>query len=225
MLINNTDTVEYNATLLDRDIGNADIITIEDWENNWIEPFRYGQYFKYIPINCEFEIDTNSDEIAIKDISKLIKESATAILKFDDLPLFYEGYLESHEKEKIIRGKYIVNLSWKCKHAFESEIIATITATKTINLTSTAKTPVIIEINPTENRKIANIKGFREDIIIKNITQGKKIIIDGEKGLTTENGQNKWLDYDSWGFPKLEPGPNEIITDIPITVKYKPRWI
>lgn len=225
MLINNTDTVEYNATLLDRDIGNADIITIEDWENNWIEPFRYGQYFKYIPINCEFEIDTNSDEIAIKDISKLIKESATAILKFDDLPLFYEGYLESHEKEKIIRGKYIINLSWKCKHAFESEIIETIITTKTINLTSTVETPVIIEINPAGNREKVNIRGFGEDIEIKNLTAGNKVIIDGEKGLVTENGQNKWLDYDSWGFPKLEPGENRIITEIPITVKYKPRWI
>jgi len=225
MLINNIDTTKYNAALLDYHIENSEIVTLEEWENNWLVPFRTGQFFKYVNINCEFEIDMMTENEAQKNISKLIKQASQATLKFDDLDFFYDGYLESHTKEKIIRGKYIVNLNFKCSLGYEEAVTKNIANTSSITLNSTATTPVIIEIIPTENREIVNIKGFGEDIAIKNLTAGKKVIIDGEKGLITENGQNKWLDYDSWGFPKLEPGSNEIETDIPITIRYKPRWI
>lgn len=224
MLINGIDTLEYKAELQDRSIENSEITTEEEWIDGWISPFFHEQYFKYNTVTCEFLLETKNDDMAEKNISRLIKKSSRAELEFDDLSFKYFGNLETVSKEKIITGKYILNMSWNCMQGYEDEANATI-QNGTIELSSTAVTPIIIEINPSTDIEIANIKGFGEDIVIKNLTPGKKIIIDGEIGLVTEDGVNKYDDYESWGFPKLLPGINEINSDIELIVRYKPRWL
>lgn len=66
------------------------------------------------------------------------------------------------------------------------------------------------------------------DIKISNITPGKKIIIDGESGLITEDGAVKIDDVEIWTLPELQPGGNEITLNnnwMEIVVKYCPRFL
>lgn len=226
MLINGIDTEIYNATLLDRHIENAEIITNVEWSDNWIEPIIEDQYIKYSLVHCEFEISCFTDDEAEKSISKLLSLGRIGELIFEDLDLKYHGFIESKSDEKITRGKYLLNVTWKCRLGYEDEVTQSLTAgSNTITLESTADTPVIIEIMPTSNIAEIEIKGFGEDIVLRNLTSGKKIAIDGEKGLVSEEGENKYTDYEAWGFPKLHPGENNIVTDIPLTIKYSPRWL
>lgn len=228
MKINNKNMSEFKGVLLSRKIGNANIQTIEDWDNGKLTPFRHSQYEKYTDVTCEIFINAENTQELETNKSLLIYYSKSAIIDFEDLDVYYEGYLESNDNIEKAKGKNIITLTWQCQHAYsKKETVFNFNrqSSTTIQLTSTATTPCILEIKPSIDLVTASITGFGEDITIKNLTAGNKIIIDGEKGLVTENGQNKWPDYDSWGFPKLEPGINEINSDIEITVKYKPRWL
>lgn len=66
------------------------------------------------------------------------------------------------------------------------------------------------------------------EIKVKNYTPGKKIIIDGETGLITEEGQTKIDDVEIWELPDLKPGENIITTNnnwLEVTIKYNPRFM
>ena len=72
------------------------------------------------------------------------------------------------------------------------------------------------------------INGLGESFTIKNLTAGQKVIISGESCTVIQGATNKFLDYDGWDFPKLQPGANTITfskSSCDITVKYKPRFI
>lgn len=227
MKINGIDTETYKATLLDRHIENAEIITNQEWADNWISPVIEGQNIKYVAVQCEFEINCKTDDEAEKNISNILALGKLGELEFEDLSTKYHGFIENKSDEKIIQGKYILNITWKCALGYESQITKTILNNNTITLSSTAETPVVLQIIPTEDIAELEILGFGEDIILKNLTEGIEVIIDGEKGLITEEGQNKFQDYNSWGFPKLFPGNNEISINgnVEIIAKYSPRWL
>lgn len=66
------------------------------------------------------------------------------------------------------------------------------------------------------------------DIEIRNTTPGKKIVIDGETGKITEDGETKIDDIDIWALPDLQPGENIIKTNnnwLEVTVIYRPRFM
>lgn len=66
------------------------------------------------------------------------------------------------------------------------------------------------------------------EIAVRNTTPGKKIVIDGETGRITEDGQVKIEDVDIWALPELLPGENQITTNnnwLEVTVRYNPRFL
>lgn len=116
-------------------------------------------------------------------------------------------------------------------------VSANVTASKTITVQGDYPVPCIIEIIPQVNVISSltikgaarnKITGELEDILIKNLTKGNKVVIDGENGTVTEGSSNKFADTELWEFPSLLPGNNEITfsnTQSNITIKYKPRYI
>lgn len=116
-------------------------------------------------------------------------------------------------------------------------VSANVTASKTITVQGDYPVPCIIEIIPQVNVISSltikgaarnKITGKLEDILIKNLTKGNKVVIDGENGTVTEGSSNKFADTEFWEFPSLLPGGNKITfsnTQSNITIKYKPRYI
>lgn len=75
------------------------------------------------------------------------------------------------------------------------------------------------------------ISGFSEEITIQNIDRGKAIVIDGEKGIVTEDGSNKFKDVELWEFPYLKVGEykkHHIVfssNKLMVTFSYRPMWM
>ena len=70
--------------------------------------------------------------------------------------------------------------------------------------------------------------GENVTIEVRNITPGKKIVIDGDTGLITEDGVIKIDDVEIWELPTIQPGENLITTNnnwLEVTVKYEPRYM
>lgn len=97
-------------------------------------------------------------------------------------------------------------------------------------------TPLIIQITPqvgassiTCNGLCRNLEtGEIQIITIKELTTGKNILLDGESGLMTEDGQNKFKDIELWELPTLMPGENEVTfstKNIEVVIKFRPRFI
>lgn len=97
------------------------------------------------------------------------------------------------------------------------------------------ETPVIIEFVPAIGVESLTINGFgrnaytgkEEPYIINNLTKGQKVKIDGESGLVTEAGKNKFADIYFWQLPTFLPGLNKVTVDKALesfTVTYKPRY-
>ncbi len=115
------------------------------------------------------------------------------------------------------------------------EITASTTSrTLIVNNTGNVRTPAVVEIVPVINLASVALTGLVRDertgadkrIIISDLINGKRIVIDGEAGLVTEDGRNKFKDVEMWDFPALVPGTNTITADkdIRLNLRYKPRY-
>lgn len=228
MLINGVDISNFNAKLLKRNIQTSEMIIYDDWLDNALGPLYFGKTEKFKKIEIKLLVQDKNDEKALTSISNLMKQLSKSTLKFNDLSYYYDCTISNNEHRRIIKGEYEVDAELKSGFAYKLEEIIVITGTTNIYVPGNKETPAIVEIAPTINLIDLNISGLGEDITIKNLTANKTITIDGEEGKITEEGQNKYKDYDSWGFPYLCPGKNLISIDkdnVEVKIKYKSRWI
>ena len=96
-------------------------------------------------------------------------------------------------------------------------------------------TPAVVEVVPVINLASVTLTGLvrnpntgaDKNIVISNLTNGKSIVIDGETGLVTESGANKFADVELWDLPTLLPGNNTITVDkdIKLIIRHKPRFL
>ena len=92
-----------------------------------------------------------------------------------------------------------------------------------ITIKGTYKAGIRYEITPHYNGEIA-VGGYT----IRNIHSGKKIILDGENMLITEDGKNKYSDAMFTKFPNLEPGDHIITvsnTTADVVMYYSPVYL
>lgn len=70
--------------------------------------------------------------------------------------------------------------------------------------------------------------GEQNEIVMNDIRIGSEIIIDGETGAITMDGESKIEDCDIWELPTLKPGKNVIDTNgsgMRIVIEYEPRYM
>ena len=231
MLIGSYDTLQDpDVMLLDRKIETAEIVNVDDWPTSSLDPIQHRQLTRYKQIYCELFLECADDNIAYAKISEISSEARKATLKFEDTDFYYDAILDNVDEERITEGSFFLRLYWKAPSAYKPEIaeVASRVPSKTINAPGTLQTLAIVEITPSVNLIDVTITGLGEPFTIFSLTAGQKVIINGEDGTVTENGENKYPDYDSWGFPVLQPGQNEIAisqTSADVTIRFKPRWL
>lgn len=231
MLVNNINISTFKATLLSKDIQTAEIIIYDDWLRNALDPSYLGKKEKYKPVKIKLLIEDTNEDSALNDISNLIKQLEKCVIKFDDLSFYYSCTITNKKHEQITIGRYTLDVELKSGYAYKDYIteIASRIASKTINIPSNQETQAIVEITPSIDLIDIVVNGLSKDpIVIKNLKQGQKVIINGEDGTVTCNGINKYGDTDLWNFPKLVPGANTLSfsqSNCDITIKYRPRWI
>lgn len=236
MFINNQSIENYGAELHLKEIGTKNIEIDGEWIKN-----KYtikGKQELSIPIKAELIVKGENLTELKMNISHIVKEASLVecSIKFEDIDFFYDCILISSDTKYIgedfmeDKETSLLSLEFDAYYQYDEEKI--INFNKSNNLTlyvgGNDTTPAILEITPSVNVSTVNITGLGEEITLNNLTTNNTIIIDGVKGLITENSDNKFPDYDSWGFPKLEPGENNIFVDndtLDIVIKYNPRWI
>ena len=135
-------------------------------------------------------------------------------------------------------GEFTMYCSDPFKYGEEVTVSVGTAASQNISVQGVSATPCIIEITPPNAITSFTIKGAArdpvtgeaEDIVVKNLSSGKTVIIDGEACTVTEDGANKYADTEMWEFPTLLPGSNTLTfvsssASCSVTIKYKPRYI
>lgn len=230
MFINNININNFKAKLLDRNIGTAEIDIINNWSANSLNPYISNKFrYKYKVLKLTLDvICSNDDEIETMK-SNIIKQLAISTIKFQDIDIYYRGFISDTPSSKhIVEGNEILEVTMLVVAEKEEKIeVMNRVTNKTIDVDGDIETPAIVEIIPSITIADLVINGLSDKpITIKNLTGGKKVII-GEETVTVD-GINKFNDCDMWEFPRLKPGINTIAVsrnNVDINIKYKSRYI
>lgn len=88
-----------------------------------------------------------------------------------------------------------------------------------------------LTITALEYIETMKINGLSDEITIKTIPRGATVVIDGETGFVTMDGENKFKDVEMFEFPYLKTGKDKehhiIFSDknAIVTIQYKPMWL
>ncbi len=230
MLINNIDISVFGASVSNKLIQPTTIEIEKIRIKNSFNQIDSKKQFKKVSIKLLFEGE-NRDVInnnISNFMSKLINE---VDIKFKNLSHFYHVYLMDHTVEDTNFDEWLfLNIEF-IGYEYSTQIVETMNriTTKTINVPGNEETPAIVEITPSVGIIDIVLTGLSDEpMTIRILTGGKKVIIDGEEGLVTVDGVNKFNDTDMWEFPRLKPGANTITVsrnNVDISIKFKPRWI
>lgn len=209
--------------------------------NNYINAGNIG-IFGQRPIKLSFDrLGSYADWLERISLISADVAGQEVELELDSQPGYYYYGLAavSTTKENNVVTSFVISLTadpFKYEDAV-TESVGTASG-KTIGVQGDYETPCIIELSPTGAITRYTIKGAArdpvtgevEDIVIKNLTAGKTVVIDGEACKVTENGMNKYGDTEMWEFPSLLPGSNVLAfqssgAPCDVTIKYKPRYI
>lgn len=95
----------------------------------------------------------------------------------------------------------------------------------------TRKSPCTLRMkNLTEEAQTVAVEGLTETAIQAEVPAGKTLVIDGELGLVTIDGENAFLQViEMWEFPYVPQGEVTVnvtnVKNVQTTMSYKPMWI
>jgi phage-related protein len=222
----------YKATQLTVDIQPSDISINKEWSRKSISPKFLSATAKFKPIKIGLVVEDETREEVLMDISNLMSIMiGEVVLNLEGYSNIYKGTLKSVETVKTVSGGvYLLNLEFEViEYSSDLILIANGVASKTFNIYGNTPAPTIITITPLISSPKIIINGLDNQIIVNNLYQGQSVIINCEDGfLITQNGSNKFKDWEGWDIPSISPGQRTITfsqTDCNVTIKYKPRWI
>ena len=231
MLINGKDIAEFGGKVLSYTALPAQKdYTYEFLNDNALTPVRVRnskRKFKVITLEIEIWADTEWQF----DIytGKLTSELTDCEMVMDDREsVIYQGHIQSVPEIEMITsasGKLAYEIYAIC---LGKEVSYTFTDSITIQVTGNSETPAILELTSNVNMQDLQITGLtKKPIIINSFLRDLPLIIDGDKCLVTQNGQNMFSNCNMWQFPTLIPGTVkvELSTSCNAVLKYKPRYV
>lgn len=230
MLVNNIDVATFGVLSVDRDIQLSEVTTYEDWLRKGLSPVINYQKEYFKKIKCKFFLRGKSHEDVLSNISNFSSELKRCTLKFDDLDFYYDCTLET---SNIVHHNILektLEIEFKCAYTYKTVITENMDKqnTKVINSPGNLPSAAIVSIVVPIDTISYTINGFEDIIVVNNLHANIPVLIDGEKCMVIENGQNKFADVDMWSFPVVKPGENNISTDNSnsiVTIQYKPKWL
>lgn len=224
MKINSIDISLYSARAIGLTMNNDNI------EANFFAPIDSNPVYYNTTVAAKtatvslYIIGETRDEVesSVSSILSLIK--GKSIVEYDGKVNTLECIFKSATVEKIAATARQLNIELIVTEKGAEQVINLTTASLVVNNLGTAETPLTIEITPTVNLATYTVAG----VTITGLTLGKKIVIDGNKKLITEDGVNKFADCSLVDFPKLKVGANTIAqNNITATVKlmFAPQYI
>lgn len=241
MQINGIDISRWHARQWAVTIGNHAITNSSEWDRGSPDPFLTGSTIGFKTIKVTLLIKDSSRELMTLDRSHIVAvllEPADLTLdgfahKFKVVLTKDAGFEETVGHRQDLWHKLTLELQG---YEYGSEIAVAGTGTLKIMNPGNMDTPAILELIPSISTIPVNIRGIsrnqaseKEELItVKNLITDKKVIIDGESGLITQEGEQKAGDVDLWELPVLVPGINTVTCDnanVKMNIKFKPRYM
>ena len=230
MLINNIDIGVFGASVSNKLIQPTTIEIEKVRVKNSFKQIDSKQQFKSVSVKLLFEGENR--DVINNNISNFTSKITNEIdIKFKNLSHFYHVFLVDNKVEDTEFDEWLyLNIEF-VGYEYGNEIIETMNriTSKTINVPGNIETPAIVEITPSVSIIDIVLTGLSDEpMTVKNLTGGKKLILNGEEGTVTVDGVNKFMETDLWSFPTLKPGANTIAVsrnNVDITLKYKPRFL
>lgn len=194
------------------------------WNVGAIKAVRGLHQETYGTLNTKFLVEGNSKINILKNIALFIEESKSGTFYDDGIYIDVE-YTGSTEPQRVTDTMYIIEIPYSILNTYEAE--RSFPTNKNTILTSNTIKPcmAVVEIVSNATSTISYTFSINDNTIkVKNLTQGKKIIIGNGKIL--EDNNSKVADVDLLEFPKLKRGDNNITvnrSDVSLTIKYKER--
>ena len=235
---------DYGIKLLAIEIGIPETLSERQrlpGGNNYINAGNIG-IFGQRPIKLSFDrLGSYADWLERISVISAAVNGKEVELELDSQPGYYYygiAAVSSTKENNVVTMFEISMIADPFKYKDAISTVLENASSSTLAVSGDYETPCIIELVPSGAITRYTIKGAarnpitgeEEDIAIKNLSAGKKVIIDGEACTVTENGANKYADTEMWEFPTLLPGENALTftsSSVPcdVTIKYKPRYI
>lgn len=233
MLVNGIDIRKYGAKQLTVDLQPPQISVNSEWVEGAPTPHEFDTEVQYG--TCELTIlfrgtSRNSIVRTLSEFLSLLTQRCR--LNLDGYKGTYIGDLDSDSvKKTIVADRYILTVKFK-GYMVDNEVTNVYRGVYGAKFTTlgTRDTPCIVEITPQANLQQLTIGGFGDDdIILTDLRAGHTVIINGERGTVTQDGENKFGDCDMWAFPVLKKDRENNITfssdKCDVTIHYSPMWI
>lgn len=234
MKIDNTDIKEFNAKQLTVDFVPPQTNVTVDMFDGALTPSESETYTPLSGVTIKVLFRGNSrNEVHrhMSDFNAILQKGV--VLTLDGYERRFKGYMTANAPAKTSsKGRYTseftftgywfsdeVEISWKERH----EMI--------FDAQGNRWTPCKISVTALEYIEAMKINGLSDEVTINTIPRGSTVVIDGETGFVTMDGENKFKDVHFLEFPYLKTGEHKqhhiIISDKNAIVKiqYKPMWL
>lgn len=238
MKINGIDIGEYGARQWNVTPGFSSISNKSQWIEGAAMPLLLESGIGMKKIKVSVMLEGEGRGIIWGNARKLIAALLLpAEIQLDGFPNLYHMVLNNASSAELSLQKFHKATLELVGYEHGQEITASGTGSRFyIDNPGNIETPAVMEITPFIGKTSLVIKGLVRDrytkedklVTVKRVSQRKKIVLDGEKGLFTEEGFNKMGDIDIWGLPTLRPGTNLIEmdqADQEMKLRFKPRYI
>lgn len=234
MKIDDTNIREFDAKQLSVEFTPPQTTVTVDMFEGALIPSESETYTPLSGITVEVLFRGNDrDEVMthISDFNALLQKGV--VLTLDGYRRKFKGFMTANAPEKTIsKGRYKSSFQFT-GYWFSDEV--TISWQEQNEMIFEAQgnrwTPCRLSITALEYIETMKINGLSDEITIKTIPRGATVVIDGETGFVTMDGENKFKDVEMFEFPYLKTGKDKehhlIFSDknAIVTIQYKPMWL
>lgn len=233
MRVNGIDIRKYNAKQLTVDLQPPQISVNSEWVEGALTPHEFDTEVQYGTLKLTILFRGTGRNGIIRTISEFLSlMTERCRLNLDGYKGTYIGDLTSDSVAKTrAADRYILTIQFN-GYMVDNEVVNVYRGVYGAKFTTlgTRDAPCIVEITPQRNLSQFTISGFGDDdIVLSNLKAEKTIIIDGERGKVTQDGENKFGDCDMWAFPVLKKSQESNIkfstNACDVTIRYSPMWI
>ena len=222
---------QWNVSLACSNISNA-----SEWTTGAALPFMVEGTAGLKTIKVTVMIrGTSRDDIWIKAEAFVAELIRPCEIKLDGFEHRFYMFLKNVTQTEISLNRYHKATLELTGYEYGEEVqISSAAKSIAVNNPGTLLTPAVIEITPVINLVSLTVGGLVRDrfteveksIVISNLINGSKIVIDGETGMVTQAGVNKFSEVSLWDLPTLKPGANTVTVDkdVQMTIKFKPLY-
>lgn len=233
MRVNGIDIRTFKAKQLTVEVQPPSTAVKYDWNDGDLKPNAYRTEDKAGALKLTlYFVGKNRSEVH-RNISEFLSHlNDAAVLDLEGYKGSYYGMKKSvsivatleHRKKKLnieFDGYFFDNVVEKVLSKEPQEYIAQ----------GSRDAPCILTFENTSNaQKIVSLSGLTDTEIVVEIPAKKTLVIDGENGIVTIDGENAFENVATmWEFPHIKPGCVQIggtfPKDVKITMQYSPMWL